>query len=283
MVSLSVSRIRNIDLIDLSMPLECVSSVIWYFNDGVRACVRKGPTAPIRSRTQYRFRLPPREGKPVAPLPLVGFPILPGGQILHFIRKPLSAFASVDPSPLPLRGFAVPAAAAEDLVSESPEAGRPLHSSRKPHNWALRCRGNSSRIPTSETIGRLHRQRQQIPHHSPGSAGTSHEPQSKPQFLKKSRFSSQSSCHSQWSDCSPLLTESSWRILVATGEIPHTETRNGISPCVTLLPQHHTGPGSLTATWYQHQEAGGVAYPRIYLNKGCTFSDCQLSYTRTLR
>jgi hypothetical protein len=44
--------------------------------------------------------------------------------------------------------LAVPITAeAEDLANESPEAERPLYSSKKLHYWALCCKGNSSKIP----------------------------------------------------------------------------------------------------------------------------------------
>jgi hypothetical protein len=94
--------------------------------------------------------------------------------------------------------LAVPVAAAEDLISESPEAGRPLHSSRKPHNSALHCNRDSSRIPTTVAVGRFYRQ---IPHHSSARLNLDTSPNRHRKFLKKSfrllgRFFRQSSSHS---------------------------------------------------------------------------------------
>lgn len=129
----------------------------------------------------------------------------------------------MDPSPLPLRGFAVPVAAAEDLVSESPEVGGPLYSSRKPHNWVVRCRENSSRIRTIET-GSVSR--------SPTTVPALRDPHTSPNRDSRAfLFSSQSSCHSQWSDCSPLLRVD---LSLELGELPHTETHIWVEDYATV-------------------------------------------------
>jgi hypothetical protein len=59
------------------------------------------------------------------------------------IKKSLSAFPSMDPSPEPMGDLAI-SIASEDPVTEPCNVARTLHSSRIPHEWAIQCRWNFS-------------------------------------------------------------------------------------------------------------------------------------------
>jgi hypothetical protein len=123
------------------------------------------------------------EGDPICTLhPFQFFPLFLAIGLPVHTKRSFSAFSSVENAPEPVRDLAI-SISTEDPVTEPSNVGRLLCSSRRPYNWALRCKGffffqHTNSPPMSFAAGH------QNFRHSP--RWTLNQAPSRPLFLKKS-------------------------------------------------------------------------------------------------